>query len=108
MPAEECTKKSQKGDVIQVHYTGSLKEDGSVFDSSLTRGSPIQFTLGVGQVIKGWDLGVDGMCIGEKRELTIPSELGYGKRGAGGIIPPNADLVFTVELVDIKGRRDEL
>jgi FKBP-type peptidyl-prolyl cis-trans isomerase len=70
---------------------------------------PISFQLGVGRVIKGWDQGVQGMCIGEKRKLTIPSHLGYGKRGAGGVIPPDADLVFTVELVGIDGyEKDEL
>lgn len=94
---------------MSVHYTGSLKSDGTVFDSSLSRGEPITFPLGTGRVIKGWDQGILGMCIGEKRKLTIPPELGYGSRGAGGVIPPNADLVFTVELVDIAHEtRDEL
>lgn len=106
---EECTRTASARDEVQVHYTGSLKSDGTVFDSSLKRGQPISFTLGAGQVIKGWDQGIQGMCIGEKRKLTIPSELGYGARGAGGVIPPNADLVFTVELVGIKGyEKDEL
>lgn len=86
-----------------VHYTGFLRNDGTIFDSSLKRGDPLQFKLGVGQVIKGWDQGVQGMCIGEKRKLTIPAHLGYGKRGAGSVIPPDSDLIFTVELVGIKG-----
>lgn len=106
---EDCTK-AKKGDTVQVHYSGFLKEDGAEFDSSLKRGQPLEFKLGTGMVIAGWDQGVLGMCIGEKRKLTIPSHLGYGKRGAGGVIPPDADLVFTVELVGIKGVeiRDEL
>lgn len=109
VPETECTRKATAGDNVSVHYTGSLESDGTVFDSSLTRGHPISFQLGVGRVIKGWDQGVEGMCIGEKRTLTIPSHLGYGKRGAGGVIPPDADLVFTVELVDIAGyAKDEL
>lgn len=91
-----------------MHYTGSLSSDGSVFDSSLQR-EPISFELGVGRVIKGWDQGVLGMCVGERRKLTIPSHLGYGKRGAGGVIPPDAELTFTVELVGIAGEpKDEL
>lgn len=109
VPEDECTHKASNGDTVSVHYTGSLKSDGTVFDSSLSRGEPITFPLGTGRVIKGWDQGILGMCIGEKRKLTIPLELGYGSRGAGGVIPPNADLVFTVELVDIAHEtRDEL
>lgn len=103
-----CTQKSENGDLISVHYTGKL-EDGTVFDSSLTRNSPISFNLGSGQVIKGWDQGLFDMCIGEKRRLVIPPELGYGARGAGGVIPPNAVLVFDTEMVSIKGKtKDEL
>lgn len=111
IPEEQCHRKARKGGTVQVHYTGTLKEDGKEFDSSLKRGDPLEFKLGTGMVIQGWDQGVAGMCIGEKRKLTIPSHLGYGKRGAGGVIPPDADLVFTVELVGIKGYeniKDEL
>ncbi len=84
-----------------VHYTGWLT-DGTKFDSSLDRGSPFSFVLGQHQVIEGWDEGVKGMRVGGKRKLTIPSELGYGQRGAGGVIPPNATLVFEVQLLDVK------
>ena len=86
---------------VIVNYTGKL-EDGSIFDSSLKPGrSPFTFTLGSGSVIKGWDLGVKGMKVGGKRKLTIPSELGYGSRGAGGVIPPDANLIFEVELIEV-------
>ena len=87
---------------VVVNYTGSL-EDGSVFDSSLNPGrEPFTFTLGVGSVIKGWDLGVKGMKVGGKRKLTIPPELGYGDQGAGGVIPPGATLIFEVDLLEVE------
>jgi FKBP-type peptidyl-prolyl cis-trans isomerase FkpA len=86
---------------VSVHYTGWLT-DGKKFDSSKDRGQPFQFALGAGQVIKGWDEGVQGMKIGGKRKLTIPPGLGYGSRGAGNVIPPNATLIFEVELLGVK------
>jgi FKBP-type peptidyl-prolyl cis-trans isomerase len=94
-----------KGKQVTVHYTGWLWADnkkGAKFDSSVDRGSPFSFNLGAGQVISGWDEGVAGMKVGGKRTLIIPAKLGYGDRGAGGVIPPNADLVFDVELLAVK------
>lgn len=92
---------AKPGDVLLVHYEGRL-EDGKVFDSSYERGTPFKFTLGAGKVIAGWDQGVQGMAVGEKKELVIPPELGYGEEGRPPIIPPNATLYFTVELVAIQ------
>jgi len=89
------------GETASVHYTGWLK-DGTKFDSSVDRGQPFQFRLGAGRVIKGWDEGVVGMNIGSKRKLIIPPDLGYGARGAGQVIPPNATLIFEVELLDLR------
>jgi FKBP-type peptidyl-prolyl cis-trans isomerase len=88
------------GKTVNVHYTGWL-ENGKKFDSSVDRGQPFSFPLGAGRVIKGWDEGVQGMKVGGKRKLTISSDLGYGSRGAGGVIPPNATLIFDVELLGV-------
>ena len=93
-------KEAVAGQTVEVHYTGWLT-DGTKFDSSHDRNDTFSFKLGGGQVIAGWDQGVAGMKIGGTRKLTIPSDLGYGERGAGGVIPPNATLVFKVELIGL-------
>jgi FKBP-type peptidyl-prolyl cis-trans isomerase len=92
---------AETGMTAQVHYTGWLT-DGTKFDSSVDRGQPFSFKLGAGQVIRGWDEGVKGMRVGGKRKLTIPPDMGYGAAGAGGVIPPNATLVFDVELLGLQ------
>jgi FKBP-type peptidyl-prolyl cis-trans isomerase len=94
-------KQAAAGKTVAVHYTGKF-QDGRVFDSSVSRGEPIEFTLGKGMVIKGWDEGITMMRVGGKAKLVIPPDLAYGEKGAGGVIPPNATLVFDVELVSMK------
>lgn len=91
---------AKSGDRITVNYVGTL-EDGTKFDSSIDRGQPFTFTLGQKSVIRGWELGVEGMKVGEKRKLTIPPKLAYGEQGAGGVIPPNATLIFEIDLLGI-------
>ncbi|PYH49087.1 peptidylprolyl isomerase family protein FPR2 [Aspergillus saccharolyticus JOP 1030-1] len=104
----ECSRKTQNGDTVHMHYRGTLASDGSEFDASYKRGQPLTFKLGAGRVIKGWDQGLLDMCIGEKRTLTIPPEYGYGSRGVGPI-PGGATLIFETELVGIDGvKKDEL
>lgn len=95
---------AKDGDTVKVHYVGSLP-DGKEFDSSRKRNEPFQFKIGQGNVIKGWDQGVPGMKVGEKRKLTIPPSLGYGARGVPGTIPPNSPLIFEVELVEVVGKK---
>ncbi|KAL1645254.1 Peptidyl-prolyl cis-trans isomerase fpr2 [Diplodia intermedia] len=104
----ECARKTVAGDKVDVHYRGTLAQDGTEFDASYNRGQPLAFTVGKGMVIKGWDQGLLDMCIGEKRKLTIQPEWAYGSRGVGPI-PPDSVLVFETELVKINGAaRDEL
>ncbi|KAF5193427.1 Peptidyl-prolyl cis-trans isomerase [Thalictrum thalictroides] len=98
-----CDIQAHKGDRIKVHYRGKLT-DGTVFDSSFERGDPIEFELGSGQVIKGWDQGLLGMCVGEKRKLKIPAKLGYGEQGSPPTIPGGATLIFDTELVAVNGK----
>ncbi|MEL0455997.1 peptidylprolyl isomerase [Flavobacteriaceae bacterium SZ-1-7] len=98
---EGIGKKAEKGKTVSVHYKGQLS-DGTVFDSSYKRNQPIEFPIGVGQVIPGWDEGIQLLKVGDKARLVIPGHLGYGSRGAGGVIPPNATLVFDVELMNVK------
>ena len=93
----------KKGDELTMHYTGTLASNGSKFDSSVDKGRPFVFRIGLGMVIKGWDEGVMQMSLGEKAVLNITSDYGYGAAGAGGVIPPNADLKFEVELLKVGG-----
>jgi len=98
----DCKDKADNGDIVSVHYTGKL-ENGQMFDSSVAKGrEPLEFQLGKGKVIKGWEMGIKGMCVGEKRKLIIPPHLGYGARGIENVIPPNSVLIFTTELMSIK------
>ncbi|KAG2363319.1 hypothetical protein BDR07DRAFT_1356510 [Suillus spraguei] len=105
----DCPTTAKTGDAIKVHYTGRLFSDGTKFDSSVDRGQPFSVKLGKGQVIKGWDEGLQGMCLNEKRTLTIPSHMAYGSRGFGSVIPAHSALVFDVELVGLqKDSRSDL
>jgi len=97
---EGSGEQAKPGDQVSVHYIGTLT-DGTKFDSSLDRGAPFSFVLGAGQVIKGWDLGIAGMKVGEQRRLTIPPEFAYGEQGVPGVIPPNSVLIFDVEMIKI-------
>ncbi|XP_020605489.1 FK506-binding protein 2-like [Orbicella faveolata] len=106
-PEEKCQRKSKDGDFLAMHYTGRLERDGSVFDSSHNRGHTFDFTMGKGMVIQGWEQGLKDMCVGEKRKLRVPAHLGYGDRGAGDVIPPGANLLFDVELMEIRAGEDE-
>ncbi|UAL28506.1 FKBP-type peptidyl-prolyl cis-trans isomerase [Nocardioides rotundus] len=90
------------GSTVSVHYVGVAHSTGEEFDASYNRGTPLQFRLGVGQVIEGWDTGVQGMKVGGRRRLVIPPQLGYGDRGAGGVIKPGETLIFVVDLLDVK------
>eukprot|EP01135_Chromosphaera_perkinsii_P003904 Nk52_evm5s262 gene=Nk52_evmTU5s262 len=102
---DSCVMKARSGDELEIHYTGTLLEDGTKFDSSLDRNSPFEFTLGRGMVIQGWEKGVIGMCPGEKRVLKIPYDMAYGANGSPPKIPPHSDLRFEVELLNIKNRQ---
>ena len=98
-------KETQRGALILAHYSGFLA-DGTKFDSSLDRGQPFQFVFGTGRVIKGWDLGLIGMRVGGKRRLEVPAELAYGERQVGNIIPPHSNLIFEIELLEVRTRED--
>lgn len=108
--AENCERQAKKGDSLHMHYRGSLKDGGTEFDNSYKRGQPLIFTLGTGQVIKGWDQGLLGICAGEKRKLIIPPHLAYGEMGSPPTIPPESTLVFEVEAVKVVpgGSRQDL
>lgn len=108
--ADQCERPAQRGDSLHMHYRGYLKEGGAEFDTSYKRGEPLVFTLGSGQVIKGWDQGLLGICAGEKRKLVIPPHLAYGEAGSPPSIPPDSTLVFEVEAVKVvpPGSKQEL
>ncbi|MBE7323581.1 FKBP-type peptidyl-prolyl cis-trans isomerase [Nocardioides sp. Y6] len=93
---------AKSGDTVSVHYVGVAHSSGEEFDASYNRGTPLQFRLGIGQVISGWDTGVQGMKVGGRRRLVIPPHLGYGERGAGGVIKPGETLIFVVDLLAVK------
>ncbi|CAE6454280.1 unnamed protein product [Rhizoctonia solani] len=101
-PQSKDSPRSKDGDILSMHYTGTFQSNGQTFDSSRERGVPFEFKLGAGQVIRGWDQGLQGMGIGERRKITLPPAYAYGPRGYPPTIPPNATLVFDVELLDIK------
>ncbi|KPM03597.1 peptidyl-prolyl cis-trans isomerase FKBP2-like protein [Sarcoptes scabiei] len=103
-----CEVRSSKGDLLHIHYRGTLHATGAEFDSSHKRGTPLKFTLGAGQVIAGWDQGLIGICAGERRKLVIPSDLAYGANGSPPTIPPDSALVFEVECIRIEKRKTEL
>ncbi|KAH6906564.1 hypothetical protein BKA70DRAFT_1105650 [Coprinopsis sp. MPI-PUGE-AT-0042] len=105
--AEPCRRKAEYGDTLSIHYTGRLFDSGSVFDSSYDRGLPFQMTLGRRQVINGLEVGLPGMCLGEKRKLTIPARDAYGKKGIGHLIPADSALIFEIELLYITGYDDD-
>merc|ERR1719219_865425 len=107
VPEEDRDMKSKNGDNLHMHYTGSLYEGGTQFDSSVPRGRPFTFPLGAGRVIQGWEQGLLDMCVGEKRKLTIPSHLGYGRRGSPPDIPGGATLLFDTELLNIRGEPEQ-
>ncbi|PVU95830.1 hypothetical protein BB559_002587 [Furculomyces boomerangus] len=98
---DDCSVLAKNGDTVHVHYSGKLESNGKVFDSSYKRNTPLPFKLGSGRVIKGWEQGILGMCVGEERTLTIPHELAYGERGFPPIIPPKSTLIFDVKLMKI-------
>jgi len=103
---EGCTEKARNGDMLHIHYTGTLT-NGEQFDSSVERGDPLSLRLGSGQVISGWEKGLLGMCVGEKRKLVIPPDLAYGSQGHPPVIPPDSTLIFEVELMKME-RKEEL
>lgn len=101
--APHCTERAFPGDIVDVHYTGYFRDNGKQFDSSYSRGQPISFALGSGQVIYGWEQGLIGTCVGEERKIQIPSRYAYGETGIPRMIPPNSDMIFDVKLVSING-----
>ncbi|VEL19647.1 unnamed protein product [Protopolystoma xenopodis] len=108
IPEEDCMRRANVDDNLGIHYTGLLYQTGVKFDSSRDRGQTLDFKLGAGQLIKGMDQGIRGMCVGETRRITIPAHLGYGKEGSPPVIPEDADLIFEVELVSINDQKNEL